>query len=196
MRTRIIQNEPPEPPTSRAATQDGPPQSRNLAARMGRWSSTHWKKATLGWVAFVVLSVFVSAQLPLRQISQNDVNVGESRAADRLIDEAQFNVDKNGKSVEKQQEFVLLQSKTLTVSSPRFRAAIADALKTVDTFPQVSELESPLTPGHTDLVSSDRHSALVRFTPKGTYEEAKKYIDSTVTSVATVVARHPGSYLP
>ena len=29
---------------------------RNLAARMGRWSAAHWKTATFGWLAFVVVA--------------------------------------------------------------------------------------------------------------------------------------------
>ena len=28
-------------------------QSKNIAARMGRWSASHWKTATFGWLAFV-----------------------------------------------------------------------------------------------------------------------------------------------
>ena len=31
-----------------------PSQPSNLAARMGRWSAQHRKKAVLGWLAFVV----------------------------------------------------------------------------------------------------------------------------------------------
>ena len=29
---------------------------RNLAARMGRWSASHWKTATFGWLALVVVA--------------------------------------------------------------------------------------------------------------------------------------------
>ena len=32
-------------------------QSNNIAARMGRWSASHWKTAVFGWLAFVVLAV-------------------------------------------------------------------------------------------------------------------------------------------
>jgi hypothetical protein len=30
--------------------------SHNLAARMGRWSAAHWKTATFGWLAFVLVA--------------------------------------------------------------------------------------------------------------------------------------------
>ena len=34
-------------------------EKRNLAARAGRWSTQHRKKAIIGWLVFVVLAVFV-----------------------------------------------------------------------------------------------------------------------------------------
>ena len=37
--------------------------SKSLAARMGRWSATHWKTAVFGWLAFVVGSVVLGIQL-------------------------------------------------------------------------------------------------------------------------------------
>ena len=48
------------------------------------------------------------------------------------------------------------------------------------------------TPAHAGLVSKDGHSAMVQFTPKGTYEEAVLYIDTIVAAVDKVEARHPG----
>ena len=58
MRSRILQHEPdpPQPPA-------GPPgedgrasfRSNNLAARMGRWSASHWKTAVLGWILLMLL---------------------------------------------------------------------------------------------------------------------------------------------
>ena len=33
--------------------------SNNIAARMGRWSASHWKTAVFGWLAFVVVAVAV-----------------------------------------------------------------------------------------------------------------------------------------
>ena len=45
-----------------AAQAPSPPRSRNLAARMGRWSAAHWKTATLGWLAFVVAALALGSQ--------------------------------------------------------------------------------------------------------------------------------------
>ena len=38
--------------------------SRHLAARMGRWSASHWKTATFGWLGFVAL--FARPRRPAR----------------------------------------------------------------------------------------------------------------------------------
>jgi uncharacterized membrane protein YdfJ with MMPL/SSD domain len=165
--------------------------SKSLAARMGRWSASHWKTAVFGWLAFVVASVFLGIQLGTTSIDERDANVGESRTADQMIERAGFTVDKNGESVEEQGEMVLLQSKTLTVTDPVFRAAIDDTLRTVRSFPEAQKVQSPLDPAHSGLVSEDRHSAMVQFTPKGTYEEAILYIDTIVAAVDKVEARHP-----
>ena len=166
--------------------------SKGLAARMGGWSANHWKTAVIGWFAFVTLSVFVGMQVGIRQIDQNDANVGESRTADRIIDKAGFTLDAEGESIEEQEEMVLLQSKTLTVTDTRFRAAIADVEQTLRTFPKVRKLQSPLDAGHADLVSKDGHSALIQFSPKGTYEEVVLYIDTIGDAVEKVGARHAG----
>ena len=48
MKTRIIQSLPAEPAESTktvAETGTDVPRSNNLAARMGRWSASHWKTA-------------------------------------------------------------------------------------------------------------------------------------------------------
>ena len=58
--------------------------SKSLAARMGRWSASHWKTAVFGWLAFVVaLGRSLGIQLGTTFIDERDANVGESRTADR-----------------------------------------------------------------------------------------------------------------
>jgi RND superfamily putative drug exporter len=170
--------------------------SKNLAARMGRWSANHWKTAVFGWIAFVAVALVLGMQIGTTFIDERDANVGESRTADHIIDEAGFAVDKNGESIQEQFEMVLLQSDTLTVGAPAYRAAIADAEKTLATFPQVTKLKSPLAAEHrADLVSPDKHAAMIQFTPKGTYDEAILYIDDIKAAIDTVETRHPGFYV-
>jgi RND superfamily putative drug exporter len=166
--------------------------SNNFAARMGRWSASHWKTAVFGWLAFVVVALFLGMSLGTKYIAEEDANVGEARTADHLIADAGFNLDENGETFEKPGELVLVQSKTLTAKDPAFQAAIRDAVKTLDANPKVTELTSPLEAGNADLISADGHSAMIQYTPTGTYEEAVLYIDELVTAIDDVEARHPG----
>jgi uncharacterized membrane protein YdfJ with MMPL/SSD domain len=163
--------------------------SNNFAARMGRWSAGHWKTAVFGWLAFVAASVFLGGAVGTKYLEPTELNVGEAKKADRLIDEAGFN------RADEQAEFVLVQSKTLTVKDPAFRAAIEDATTTLEAFPQVRKLHSPFDAGHADQVSADGHSALIQFTPQGDYDEAIAYIATIEAAVEKVQARHPDLYV-
>ena len=160
--------------------------SSNFAARMGRWSARHRKTAILGWLAFVVASVVIGGAVGTKFLEPSDLNVGEAKRADKLIEEAGFNRD------DEQTEFVLIQSKTLTTDDPAFEAAIVDATRTLDGFPQVRKLRSPLDAGGSGQIAPDGHSALIEFSPKGDYDEAIAYIETIESGVDEVQARHPG----
>ena len=129
--------------------------SNNFAARMGRWSASHWKTAVFGWLAFVVASFVIGNAVGTKYLETSDTNVGEARQADKII-EAGF-----PQSPDEQGEIVLIRSKTLTADDPAFKAAVADVVKTLDAFPQVTKLDSPLDKSHADLISKDGHSAMV-----------------------------------
>ena len=194
MKTRVMQNESDEPatPTASAVGDARANHVTHFAARMGGWSASHWKTAVIGWLAFVALSVVVGIEVGTKQINQTDANVGESHTADRIISDAGFSVDKQGNSTKEQGEMVLIQSKTLTAKDPAFRVVIADAVNAVQSFPQVGRLVSPLASGRSDLISKDGHSALIQFTPKGSYKEVVGYIDPIVAAVDKIQASHPG----
>jgi putative drug exporter of the RND superfamily len=59
--------------------------SNNVAARMGRWSASHWKTAVFGWVAFVVLALAAGAAVGTKQIDQRDANTGQAHRADEIL---------------------------------------------------------------------------------------------------------------
>jgi RND superfamily putative drug exporter len=162
--------------------------SQNLAARMGRWSARHRKIAIFGWLAFVAVAFALGNAVGLKTIDDTDMNVGEARVADRIIRDAGFKLDE-------QMEYVLVQSRTSIVSDRAFRATIEDAVGTLDRFPQVTKLRSPLAPGNEGQISKDGHSALIQFSPSGSYDEATKYIDSVTGAVGKVGDRHSGFYV-
>ena len=159
--------------------------SNNLAARMGRWSANHWKTAVFGWLAFVAASVVLGGAIGTKYLEDGDLAVGEAATANKII-EAGF-----PQSPDEQSEIVLLRSKTLTADDPAFQAAIKDVTKTLEGYPQVRKLDSPLEAGHADLISDDRHAAMVQFSPEGDYDEVTAYIDTIVAGVDKTAAQHP-----
>src|SRR3954449_6772199 len=121
--------------------------SRNLAARMGRWSADHWKTATFGWLALVLVAFSLGSAVGLTSVDDNAPGPGESGRMDRIL---------NAGFKQPAGESVLIQSRSLTAGDPAFRAALADVVAGVSTFAAVQHVRKG------DL-SKDRHAALVEF---------------------------------
>src|SRR5215217_8618817 len=126
--------------------------SRNIAARMGRWSATHKKTAIFGWLAFVVAAFVIGNVVGTKPLEDAKAGSGESGHVDSVL----FDEFKQA-----QGDSVLFQSKTKTVDDPAFRAAIDDVSYTVAGLKQVKHVESPLEKGNDGQISKDRHSALL-----------------------------------
>ena len=62
-------------------------QSRNLAARMGRWSARHRKIAIFGWFAVVVLAFYLgSFRVGMKELDPADAGAGESGRMAKILD--------------------------------------------------------------------------------------------------------------
>src|SRR5207247_8446816 len=70
----------------RRTSMSGARQNSNLAARMGRWSAAHWKTATFGWLALVVVAFAVGGQVGTKKVDPNTAGPGESGRLDRTLD--------------------------------------------------------------------------------------------------------------
>ena len=163
--------------------------SNHLASRMGRWSASHWKTAVFGWLAFVVLVTLAGAKIGTTTISTQDSNVGQAHRADNILKQSGFG------RTDPQTEIVLVQSSRLTVGDPAFRATVRDVARSVAPFASVTNLRTPYQAGHADLVSADRHSALVLWEMKGKPEDAKKKIDAITAATAKAGDRHRDFYV-
>ena len=162
--------------------------SNNIAARMGRWSASHWKTAVFGWLAFVVAAVFIGTFVGTKNIETADANVGQAHKADQILKHAFPQVDP-------QTELVLVQSSSKTVQDPAFRATVKDVERAIAGNPAIKNVRSPLDPAHADQVSKDGRSAMVVWDMKGTYEHAKPKIDGIVSAVGQAADRHPAFYV-
>src|SRR3982751_127058 len=114
-------------------------QSRNVAARMGRWSASHWKTATFGWLALVVVAFAVGGAVGTKNVDPNTAGPGESGRMDRILD-AGFKLPAN--------ESVLIQSRSVRAGAPAFDAAVADVVARVSKESAVQNVRSPLDPAN------------------------------------------------
>ncbi len=138
---------------------------RNIAARAGRWSAQHRKKAIWGWLAFTFLAFAIGNAAGLVTQDQAQSGVGESGRADKTIDNA------FPKHVA---EEVLIQSGAATANDPAFRATVADVQRRLVAAPHTKSFESPYAPGNRGQISRDGHSALLRFEIAGTETQATR----------------------
>jgi uncharacterized membrane protein YdfJ with MMPL/SSD domain len=150
--------------------------NHNIAARFGRWSVQHRRKAILGWLAFVLVSLVVGFNLvPQKQADPSSGMPGEVGKAAQVTNDA-F-PDKAG-------EQVLVQSKTLKASDSQFKAAVSDVSQRLHRVEGVIDIK----PGQ---VSKDGHSALVEFSLKGDKAATDKTVVNSLAAVAGAAKAHP-----
>ena len=161
-------------------------QSRNLAARAGRWSAQHRKTAILGWIAFVVLAAVLGGKVGLNDIDESAQGNGESKRGDMIVEAAGF--------PEQAGEQVLVQGKgTVRADDPQVTAAVRDVVSRLERIEGVTEIESPLDPAaRVNTVSADGRSVVVNFKLAGTEEHVEKLVDQPLAAVAAIQTAHPG----
>src|SRR5262249_4600171 len=113
--------------------------SANLAARMGRWSAAHWKTATFGWLAFVLVAFAIGGLFGATETGHHTSGPGESGRADKILD-AGFKQPAS--------ESVLIQNRSLRATDPAFRAAIQDVVAGVSKLDAVTNVRSPFDRGN------------------------------------------------
>jgi RND superfamily putative drug exporter len=152
--------------------------TKNLAARMGRWSADHWKTATFGWLAFVV-AAFALGMAGTTSIDPNAAGPRESGRMDRIL-EAGFQ--------RPAEESVLVQSRTLSATDPAFRAAVDDVVARLSKLDAVQNVRK-------GQVSADGRSALVEFEIRGPADEAAEKIGPVLAEVEAAQEAHPQLYV-
>jgi uncharacterized membrane protein YdfJ with MMPL/SSD domain len=148
----------------------------NFAARIGRWSVQHRRKAILGWLAFVFVSLAVGFNLvPQKNLEQGEGMPGESGKAGEVL---------KGAYPDEAGEQVLVQSKTLKASDSQFKAAVADVSERLEGTKGVTEVAAP-------QISKDGHSALVTFTLRGKSDTTEKSVVRSLAAVDAAAEAHP-----
>ncbi len=162
------------------------PKPNNLAARMGRWSADHWKTATFGWLAFVLVAFALGGAVGTKSIDPNTAGPGESGRMDRILD-AGFKRPAD--------ESVLVQSGSLSATDPAFRAAVEDVVARISGLDVVQNVQSPLDDANAAQIAQDGRAALVEFEIRGAADEAVDKIDPVLDQVDAAQKAHPQLFI-
>ena len=159
---------------------------RNLAARMGSWSASHWKTATFGWLALVLLAFAVGSQVGTKQADPNRAGPGESGRMDRILD-AGFKVPAS--------ESVLIQSRSARAGTPAFDAAVNDVVTRLGKIAAVQNVSSPLDPANAGQIAKGGRAALVEFEIRGDSTKAADKLGPILSNVADAQRAHPAFFV-
>ncbi len=157
----------------------------NIAARAGRWSAQHRKKAVFGWLAFVILAVVIGGSVGTRTLTDEEYGIGESGRADTVV---------RDNFPEQEGESVLVQSRAKGVGpeDPAFKAVVADLGTRLERAKGVRNVESPYAKGNDAQISKDGRSVLVNFDLPGDDADAEKLVDAPLAAVAATERAHEG----
>jgi uncharacterized membrane protein YdfJ with MMPL/SSD domain len=151
----------------------------NLAARMGRWSADHWKTATFGWLAFVVVAVLLGGAVGTKFIDPNAPGPGESGRMDEILD-AGFKQPAD--------ESVFIEHPSLRTTDPAFTAAIEDVVAGISSMGAVQNVRSP-------QIAENGRAALVEFQIRGDADDAVDKIDPVLAKVDDAQQAHPEFFI-
>src|SRR4051795_9618715 len=154
-------------------------QKRNLAARMGTWSAAHWKTATFGWLALVVVAFGLGGQIGTKQIDPNAKGPGESGRMDKILD-AGFKQPAG--------ESVLIQNHSLRTGTPAFSAAVDDVVARLSKVAVVRNVRAP-------KIAGDRHAVLIDFDISGDKNTAADRLDPVLKNVDSAGKAHPSFFV-
>jgi uncharacterized membrane protein YdfJ with MMPL/SSD domain len=142
--------------------------------------------AAIGWFAFVIAAVAAGGAIGTEQIADEDLGVGESRAADQAIARA---------FPENAEETVLIQNTGagITAEDPRFQEVVAEVVAALDDTENVVDVESPFLAASEGAVSEDGRSVLVTFEiPDRGEVEPEDLVEAPLDTVAELDEAYSG----
>jgi uncharacterized membrane protein YdfJ with MMPL/SSD domain len=161
-----------------------PEPARSIAGRAGALSAIHWKRATIGWLAFAFAAVVLGTAVGARSLTDSEMASGETAKAERILASAGFKTPAT--------ESVLIQSRdgSLTVRDPRFLLAIVTVTDQLLNQPNVTNIQDPLR-RPASQVSGDLRSALVQFDIMGKEDDAPDKVTPILRAVAHAQKANP-----
>jgi uncharacterized membrane protein YdfJ with MMPL/SSD domain len=163
-------------------------QSKNLAARAGRWSARHRKTAILGWLAFVIVAFMIGGAVGQQTIPEEDYGNGQSKRADHAIADANYR--------DAADEQVLVQGKgSVKIGDPAFETAVKDVVTRLEATRYVDKVESPLVKGNEGQLSEDGRSGLITFEVLGDEDAVADNAKPAVAATAAAQRANPDVFV-
>src|SRR3954449_6650291 len=160
--------------------------ANTFAARAGRWSAQHRKKAIWGWIAFVAVAFVIGGAVGVKKPTDY-VGPGDSGRADQL------SLDHFPKDAS---ESVMIQApKGGSANDAAVRKAVADTIAGVRGKERVAEVKSPYAKGNESQISKDGRSVLVSFKVRGDDDQTSDAIGPIVSTVNQVKAQNSGVFV-
>jgi uncharacterized membrane protein YdfJ with MMPL/SSD domain len=156
---------------------------RNLAARAGRWSAQHRKKAILGWLAFVAIAFVVGGMMGTKEVDPGDTMPGASGRAAEIMD---------GAFREASGEQVLVEHAKLNANDPKFHRAVDDVVARLKQTKGVDQIVSPYSREADQQLARSGHAALVTFELPGDDDTAMDRVDTSLATTKAAAAANPG----
>ncbi len=156
----------------------------NFTARAARWSAANWKKATFGWLAFVIAAVAIGQAVGAVKLTDSEQGTGEAARAQAMLRHVGL--------AQAAGEQVLVQSATRDARSPGFRHVVQQVGERLAAMPQVMNVRSPYAPGRAGQISANGHSALVEFDMGGSSDTASERVQPVLDEVARLRRAEPG----
>ena len=150
----------------------------NLAARMGRWSANHWKTATFGWLAFVL----VAFALGMAGTKSIDPNTAGPRRVRPDGQDSRRGLQAPGRGERPDSEPQALDDRRRLHGRGRRRRGAA------------VEARSRAERSHRTGLP-DGHSALVEFEIRGAADKAAEKLDPVLAQVDAAQKAHPQLYV-
>src|SRR4051812_18591944 len=152
---------------------------RNIAASAGRWSARHKKTAVIGWIAFTILAYMAGGSVGLDSLKSTDLGVGDAGRAEKLVGDS-FPSDAGT-------EGVLISSKTLKSSDPKYKQQVSRLADKLAATPHVKEVESPYSgrPEAANKVAKDGRTVMLTYELSGTDDQGSKFVKAPLHAIAS-----------
>jgi RND superfamily putative drug exporter len=166
----------------------------NFAARAGRWSAQHRKKAIFSWLAFVIVATAIGGALGTKTFVWQDNGPGEAGRAQKTI---YHSFPKHASETVLVQtrgagSFGVARESGRAADVPAFRAAVRDVESRLAKTPHVSNIQSPYAKGQEGRIAKNGRSVLIGFDLAGDYETSKDRVAAPLAAVAAAQKAHDG----